>query len=94
MPNSVTMRRATLVAFSMSFDAPVVISPKTSSSAAWPPSMPAILSSNSALASAGSGLRPAGPACSRPPCRGDDADLVHRVALGRMRCTTAWPPSW
>ena len=49
MPNSVTMRRARSVAFSMSFEAPVVVSPKTSRSAALPPSMPAILSSNSVL---------------------------------------------
>ena len=49
MPNSVTIRRATLVAFSMSFEEPVVVSPKISRSEALPPSMPAILSSNSAL---------------------------------------------
>jgi len=49
MPNSVTMRRESVVAFSMSFEAPVVVSPKMSFSAALPPSMPAILSSNSDL---------------------------------------------
>ena len=49
MPNSVTIRRATLVAFSMSLEEPVVVSPKMSRSEALPPSMPAILSSNSAL---------------------------------------------
>ena len=49
MPNSVTIRRARSVAFSMSLLAPVVVSPKTSRSAALPPSRPAILSSNSVL---------------------------------------------
>jgi hypothetical protein len=47
--NSVTMRRARSVAFSMSLLAPVVVSPKTSRSEALPPSSPAILSSNSVL---------------------------------------------
>ena len=39
MPYCVTIARATAVAFSMSLDAPVVGSWKTSSSAARPPSM-------------------------------------------------------
>ena len=46
-PNSVTMRRARSVAFSMSFEEPVVVSPKTIRSETLPPSRPAILSSNS-----------------------------------------------
>ena len=49
IPNSVTIRRARSVAFSMSLLAPVVVSPKISRSATLPPSSPAILSSNSVL---------------------------------------------
>ena len=49
MPYWVTMARARFVAFSMSFEDPVVVSAKTRCSATFPPSMPAILSSNSVL---------------------------------------------
>ena len=38
MPNSVTMRGTRVVARSMSCPAPVLASPKTTISAAWPPS--------------------------------------------------------
>ena len=47
IPNSVTIRRARSVAFSMSLLEPVVVSLKTMRSDTLPPSRPAILSSNS-----------------------------------------------
>jgi hypothetical protein len=49
IPYWVTMARARLVAFSMSFELPVVVSPNTRVSATLPASMPASLSSNSVL---------------------------------------------
>ena len=48
MPKRITICLAVAVTFSRSFDAPVVISPKTISSAARPPSVIAIVSSSSA----------------------------------------------
>ncbi len=51
MPYCVTMARAILVAFSMSLEAPLVASPKMSSSAARPPQSVAIWFSMSPLVS-------------------------------------------
>ena len=48
MPKRITICFAVAVTFSMSLEAPVVISPKTSSSAARPPSVIAIVSFSSA----------------------------------------------
>ena len=57
MPNSVTIRRAILVAFSMSFAAPVVVSPKISFSADVAAEHDRDLVLELRLASAGSGPR-------------------------------------
>ena len=48
MPKRMTICLAVAVTFSRSFDAPVVISPKTISSAARPPSVIAMVSCSSA----------------------------------------------
>ena len=48
IPKRITICLAVAVTFSMSFDAPVVISPKTISSAARPPSVMARVSVSSA----------------------------------------------
>ena len=48
MPKRMTICLAVAVTFSRSFDAPVVTSPKTISSAARPPSVIAIVSDSSA----------------------------------------------
>ncbi len=47
MPHSMTIRLASVVAFSMSFEAPVLGSPKISSSAVRPPSSMASWSTSS-----------------------------------------------
>src|SRR5919112_91034 len=76
MPYWVTIARARLVAFSMSFEEPVVVSPKTSVSATFPPSMPAILSSNSVLVREAHRVAEGHAAA-------DDRHLRDRVALGK-----------
>ena len=83
MPNSVTIRRARSVAFSMSLLAPVVVSPKTSRSATLPPSRPAILSSNSVLRLEVAVLGRQGHRVAEGHAAADDRDLVDRVALGQ-----------
>ena len=69
MPYSLTILRAMLVAFSMSFSAPVQISPKTTCSAACPPSAEAMHGFELAAWSCSSDPRAAASACSRPSCR-------------------------
>ena len=70
MPYCVTILRASSVARSMSFEAPVVTSPKTSSSAAWPPSAEGQRVLELRLGVEVAVLRAAAGGCSRPSCRG------------------------
>ena len=79
MPYCVTMPRAMSVQRSMSSDAPVVISPNTSSSAVRPPSSIAIESSSSVRVRRY--LSSVGRASVQPerPAAGDDRHLVDRV---------------
>ena len=95
MPYCVTMARASCVAFSMSLEAPVVISPKMSSSAARPPHSTAILSLASwrvvrkCSSSSTCIVKP-----SAPEVRGTIVILETGAEPFCMAATMAWPVSW
>ena len=89
------MARASLVACSMSLEAPVVTEPKTTSSAARPPVKVAILASSSSLLIS---TRSPCSTCivkpSAPEVRGTIVIFCTGAEWDWMAATSAWPTSW
>ena len=94
MPNSVTMRRASSVAFWMSSLAPVLMVPSTIVSAARPPSMTAIRSSSSSGEQVPVLSRHLHRVAECAPARGMMLTLVTGSPCGTSAATRAWPHSW